>query len=66
MPGKETAQFKDQLIRDLTQRAISLFGEERARALGKMIEETAEHSLAITKKLPHFEEVPTLTWHNHP
>ena len=66
MSSKVQPQSREALISDLTQRAVSLFGQERAGTLRQMIEETADHMLAISSNLPQFEEVPTLTWHNHP
>ena len=66
MPGKEQPQSRDDLIRDLTQRAVNLWGQERTLALRERIERTADQMLTVSKNLPHFEKVPTLTWQNRP
>lgn len=63
---QDQPQSRENLIDDLTKRAISLFGQERTQSLQQMIEETADHILNISRNLPGVEEVPTITWHNHP
>ena len=57
---------KRELVQELTAKAASLWGEERAKEIQDIISEHSDHLLALSKALPFFEEVPTLTWHNHP
>ena len=66
MPEKGQPQSRDEVIRDLTQKAVSLWGQEQTQALRERIERTADQMLTVSKNLPHFEEVPTLTWQNRP
>ena len=66
MAGAGKPESKDTLVAELTARAVNLWGEERAQALSEEIENTAARLAAVGSNLPHFEEVPTLTWHNHP
>jgi len=66
MPQPRLPQSKEELVQELTSKAVSLWGQERARALQEIISEHADHLIALSKTLPYFEEVPTLTWQNHP
>ena len=65
MPNPTSPQSKEILTRELTMKAALLWGEERAGVLGEMLEEHAEHLIALSKALPPSQEVPTMTWQNH-
>ena len=66
MTRSETPETKQALIDDLTARAISLYGEEHALSLKDIIDDTASRLAVVGSNLPYFEEIPSLTWHNHP
>ncbi|MQF69636.1 hypothetical protein FIM12_04830 [SAR202 cluster bacterium AD-804-J14_MRT_500m] len=66
MPTSARPETKQALIEDLTARAVSLYGAERALYLKETIHDTASRLAIVGSNLPHFEEVPSLTWHNHP
>ena len=65
MPNPTPSQSKEILTRELTMKAALLWGKERAGVLGEMLEEHAEHLIALSKALPPSQEVPTMTWQNH-
>ena len=66
MSEPKLPQPREELVQELTSKAASLWGQERAKALQEIISEHADHLIALSKTLPYFEEVPTLTWQNHP
>ena len=66
MSEPKLPQSREELVQELTSKAASLWGQERAKALQEIISEHADHLIALSKTLPYFEEVPTLTWQNHP
>ena len=59
-------QYRQRLTADLTARAISLWGEERTKFLEEHLQENVDHLMALYNNLPPLEEVPTMTWQNHP
>ena len=66
MDEEKLPQSKEEILRDLFNRAASLWGKKHAQQLHPIMEEMAEKMLSISANLPLAEDVPTLTWHNHP
>ncbi len=66
MPDLTLPESRDELVAELTARASKLWGRERADALRDMIEEHADHLLALSQSLPPSEEAPVMTWQSHP
>jgi hypothetical protein len=54
------------LLNQLTQAAIGLWGEERADALSKLLEEHAQRLMDLSSVMPPNGETPTMGWQNHP
>jgi hypothetical protein len=54
------------LFDQLTQAAIGLWGNERADALSKILEEHAQRLMDLSSVMPSSREVPTMGWQNHP
>ncbi len=59
MPGKGQPESRDEIIHDLTQKAVSLWGQKRALALRERIQQVADQMLTVSNNLPHFEAIPT-------
>lgn len=66
LASKGQPRSRDEVVHDLSVKSVSLWGHKRTQALRRGIEKTADQMLSVAENLPHFEEVPTLTWHDRP
>ncbi len=58
MPQAQPAPSKEDIARALKQRAIELWGRQRAEAIGPTIEQTAANIWRISQHLPDEQEEP--------
>ena len=66
MSGTGQPESRDEIIHGLTQKAVSLWGQERALALRERIEMVADQMLTLSNNLPHFEAVSVPYPENRP
>ena len=66
MPGSTNFAYRQQLIEEMTTKAIQLWGEQRALKLQEIIPELVDNLIVISANMPPSYELPTLTWQNHP
>ena len=58
MPGMRPDASQEDILRELTEEARALWGQERAEALGTSMEQTAGQLEDVSGTLPHREVEP--------
>lgn len=59
-------QSQEDFSKELYDRALRLWGRQRAEALRKSINETSEQLLRVSQTLPSRELHPAFLWQNNP
>lgn len=58
MVGMNPRHSREEIAQELVAKATELWGQERAEAMRRALEEAAEHLLLVAQNLPGREEEP--------
>jgi len=62
MTAPQHFERKEELLAQMTQRAVALWGEARAKELATPIEQLADVLVQLSRSLPGREEEPAFFW----